>query len=61
MECMVVSKRDSTRSELQIGDDNQTEKVIYLSNVETGDWKCGAAFQRHIGIGKDAFQRVNKV
>ena len=60
---MVVSRKDSLKFELKIGDIKikQVKKFSYLGTMLTEDGKCGTEIQRCIGIAKDAFQKLRKV
>ena len=62
-ECMVVSRKDSLKCELKIGDIKikQVKKFSYLGSMLTEDGKCDTEIQRRIGIAKDAFQKLSRV
>ena len=62
-ECMVVSRKDSPKCDLKIGDIKikQVKKFSYLGSMLTKDGKCDTEIQRRIGIAKDAFQKLSKV
>lgn len=63
MECMIVIKNDSPRSEL--GSMNveikQVEKIHYLGSVITEDGKCDTQIWMCRRITKNAFQKLTKV
>ncbi|MCH9665805.1 MAG: hypothetical protein K0U41_08180 [Gammaproteobacteria bacterium] len=62
-ECMVVSKGESPRCELKIGDITiqKIKKFNYLGSMITEDGRCDTEIRRRIGIAKDSFQKLNKI
>lgn len=61
--CTVVIKRKSPQCELQIVDTKikQIQKYKYLGSGLTDDGKYDIEVRRHIGIAKNASQKLSKV
>ena len=62
-ECMVISKKESPRCDLRIGDAHikQVQKFNYLGSVIKSDGRCDTEIKKCIGMAKDTFQKLEKV
>ena len=60
---MVISKKESPRCDLRIGDAHikQVQKFNYLGSVITSDGRYNTEIKKRIGMAKDTFQKLGKV
>ena len=60
-ESMVISKKESPRCDLSIGDAyiKQMQKFNYLESVITSDGRC--KIKKRIAMANDTFQKLEKV